>query len=161
MAADQPNVLRTAKDSSERSNRYTLVHLSDLHYRRDWPEECGLNCSKLIEDLKTTIGPSEQAYIVFSGDLVQAAGTASSYESFDAAVARQLDSVGLSRDRRICVPGNHDVSRLALDGKIHLHEGALKSITNETTFNNSLGPLASMFLLEKFKPYQEYEAKFA
>ena len=50
--------------------KHTFLHISDLHYRSDWPEETGLVCDKFAEDIKAQALSHENAYAVFSGDLV-------------------------------------------------------------------------------------------
>ena len=94
--------------------KLTFLHISDLHYRPNWPEENDLVCQRFFEDLKTQILAFENPYLVFSGDIVLAGSNADFYSQFDKAFATCLDTIGLPKNRRICVPGNHDVSREAL-----------------------------------------------
>src|SRR5690348_4524543 len=94
--------------------KYSFLHLSDLHYLSKRQENVQLVCRKFLEDLKSQRDKYENLYVIFSGDLVKAGGESALYDDFQAELASVLDSIGLDRGRRFCVPGNHDISQAAL-----------------------------------------------
>jgi 3',5'-cyclic AMP phosphodiesterase CpdA len=93
----------------------TFLHLSDLHFRNNWEEECGLVTTRFFEDLKVQITKYNDPYLIFSGDVVYAGQEPTLYQTFEDAFARHFETTGLSKSKRICTPGNHDVSRSALN----------------------------------------------
>ena len=141
--------------------KYTFLHISDLHYRADWYEENNLVCNKFIEDIKTQLSNHENSYLVFSGDIVFDGATPELYSAFEKNFAKKLDSVGLSKDRRICAPGNHDISRDALKQFLVIQKGTLDQMTNEQLFNENLIQNSKTFLAPKFENYKAYESQFA
>ena len=104
--------------------RHTFLHLSDLHYRTDWPEATDLVWKAFCADLATQLPYYDDPYLVFSGDLVFAGGTENLYSAFVTNIAEGLNR-HFSRDRIICVPGNHDISQEALRPFATLQLGAL------------------------------------
>ena len=139
----------------------TFLHISDLHYRPNWPEQTGLVFSKFIEDLETQIPLYENLFVVFSGDLVWAAAEDGLYEAFQKDVAAPLDRLGLTHEKRICIPGNHDVSRAALKANIRTARGALSNFKDEESFLSELPELSKMFFQPKFEAYSAAEKRFA
>src|SRR5438105_13226249 len=92
-----------------------IVHLSDLHINQNSEFEQRVLIDALLEDLEqiTVKGPID--LIVFTGDLAST-GKASEFETgrkllFD----RVAETTGLTTDRVVLVPGNHDVDRDEID----------------------------------------------
>lgn len=143
--------------------KQTFIHLSDLHFRPEWPEQVGLVCSRFIEDLKSELDKHKHPdpYLVFSGDLVQSAAEAGIYEQFMERIAGPLDKMGLGKSRRISVPGNHDVSRVALKPRVKATRGALAALDDEESFLNELPALSKDVFDAKFEPYKAAETQFA
>ena len=138
----------------------TFLHIADLHYRPDWHEETELVCRKFLDDLAQQAPKHDNLYLAFSGDLARS-GVDSNYVQLRTRVEKALESVGLSLDRRICVPGNHDINQEALKPLLVAHQGTLGSIHDETTFNNQIPTLTDLFFQKKFAEYQEFEKGFA
>ena len=141
--------------------KYTFLHISDLHYRSNWYEESGLVCNKFIEDIKKQVKNHENPYLIFSGDIVFSAASPGIYSEFETNFAKELDSAGLPKDRRICVPGNHDVSQDSLKLLLTIQKGALDQMTSEQLFNEHLPQNSQTFLAPKFESYKAYESQFA
>ena len=99
--------------------RHTFLHLSDLHYRPGSPEGTDLVWKAFCADLATQISHYDDPHLVFSGDLVYAGGTENLYSAFATNIAEGLHG-HFSRDRIICVPGNHDMSQQALRTHVSL-----------------------------------------
>lgn len=140
--------------------KYTFLHISDLHYRANWYEENQLVCNKFIEDITAQIKNYENNYLVFSGDIVYEANS-TIFKDFETDFASKLNSVGLSKDRRICVSGNHDISRDILQPLLRMQNATLSTITSEQLFNDELPQNTASFLASKFDNYKKYEAQFA
>lgn len=141
--------------------KHTFLHISDLHFRPDWPEQTGFVYTQFIEDLAQQLKLYESPYLVFSGDLVNAAAEEGHYEAFMKEIVMPLDQLGITKDRRIVVPGNHDVSRNALKGKIRITLGGLSALTDEESFLRELPALTSSVFDGKFTNYINIESEFA
>ena len=140
--------------------RHTFLHLSDLHYRPGWPEEMDHVWRAFCIDLEKQIAHYDDPYLVFSGDLVAAGGMESQYSAFATNIAAGLGG-HFSRDRIICVPGNHDISQEALRPLATIQVGALAALTSETLFNNNVPQLSEIFFGPKLTNYATAEAAFA
>ncbi len=141
--------------------KYTFLHISDLHYQPDWHEEIGLVSNEFIKDITAQKKKFENLYLVFSGDLVREGANSEHYSTFKENFATALDSAGYPRDRRICSPGNHDISQAALEPLLLMQKGAISEIKDEETFNNQLPQLSDLIFSQKFENYVSCEAKFA
>ena len=141
--------------------RHTFLHLSDLHYRPGSPEGTGLVWRAFCADLATQISRYDDPHLVFSGDLVFAAGrTEKLYSAFATNIAEGLHG-HFSRDRIICVPGNHDISQEALAPFVTIQMGALSALTSEALFNDHVPQLSDMLFQPKLRDYVAAEADFA
>ena len=139
----------------------TFLHLSDLHFRAGWPEEIDLVCERFFADLAAQAKAFSNPYLVFSGDIVFAGADANSYSSFEGKFAKALDKIGIPRERRVCIPGNHDVSRDALQPLLLLQDGTLAVTKDERQFNDSLPQLSHALFAPKFSNYAAFEGRFA
>lgn len=141
--------------------KYTFLHISDLHYQPHWHEEAELVCNKFLDDITVQIKNFQNVYLVFSGDLVLKGEYDNQYDALLEKFSNALDKIGLPRERRICVPGNHDVSRSSLKHILLMQDGALSLIKDERTFNDNLPQLSKTFFAENFKNYISCETKLA
>lgn len=104
-------VLAKAEESKRATDPIRLLHLSDLHFKKDTPVDARLQW--LVDDLTTIkefdgLGLKELDYLVISGDFADKSCT----EGFERAyefVSKLTQMIGVSADRCIFVPGNHDV----------------------------------------------------
>ena len=140
--------------------KHTFLHLSDLHYRPGWPEGMDRVWRAFCADLATQISQYDDPYLVFSGDLVFAGGLDNQYSAFAANIGASLRN-HFSRDRIICVPGNHDISQEALRPFATLQMGALDALKSETIFNDNVPQLSGMFFRPKLQDYIAAETDFA
>ena len=141
--------------------KISFLHLSDLHFRSEWPEELGKVTQGLFQDLEHQLSRFENVHLIFSGDFVNAGNNQKSYADLLELLDSGMSKIGIGKEKRICVPGNHDISRDALRDKCFLHKGALALTTNERSFNERLSQLSSSVFLDKFKMYSEFESKFS
>lgn len=114
----------------------TILHISDFHFsKRGWREQ-DIVVTALLEDLKQEcIGHRRPDFIVFSGDLVHAAGVDSFEEAFDKLIDPVTRAANCSEERVIIVPGNHDVERKYVDDNIDIHNTIIKSSQDNDEYN--------------------------
>jgi predicted MPP superfamily phosphohydrolase len=90
---------------------FTVLHISDFHYSKRRQREQGIVVDALIADLKTLcIGHRKPDLIMFTGDLVQAAGIDLHDDAYDFLIDRVSKATGCSDERIFIAPGNHDLS---------------------------------------------------
>jgi predicted MPP superfamily phosphohydrolase len=145
----------------EESVATKLIHISDIHYRKNWEENHGVVMRALVSDIKAQMDESrtDTFYAIFSGDIVQAADDQDSYNSFLSTCGKNFDDLGIPRSHRFCVPGNHDVSRKHIQLSILDHEGIVSQKLDETSVNDYIKCCNSVFK-EKFCAYQDFESEF-
>lgn len=90
----------------------TVLHLSDFHYSTRKAGEQEIVIDALIDDLETLcIGHRKPDLVLFTGDLVQAAGIDPHEKAYDVFLERVSKATGCSDDRIYLTPGNHDLAR--------------------------------------------------
>lgn len=140
---------------------YALIHVADIHYRKDAPEGASSIMKAFLTDLDRQIKalPDHQFYIAFAGDIVQAGQDLSTYEAFAREMDVQLNAVGLKRDARIIVPGNHDLNRRALEEDLDKCTKAYDEHTGvEEKFNDFID--SSTLLPGHFSNYEKFVRQF-
>jgi len=139
-----------------------VIHLADFHYRKGWVEEQGVVLNEFFKDLKVQMEKFKNAtfYLVFSGDIVQAAASNELYDEFLQDFGNRIEEIGIDKAHRICVPGNHDIFRDIIQEKHIDHEGPISQNLKETDFNNYIQTPSSVYI-DKFSPYINFEKKFA
>lgn len=141
---------------------YAFIHVADIHYRKDAPEGASSIMKAFLVDLdrQTKALPHHQFYIAFAGDIVREGEDFSAYEAFAREMDDQLNSVGLKRDVRIIVPGNHDLNRRAVDEAFDQCIQALdKYAGEESIFNDFID--GSTLLAGHFSNYETFVRQFA
>jgi len=105
-------VLAKAENAKPASSPIRLLHLSDLHFTKDTPVEARLQ--SLVADIQhgECLGFEELDHVVISGDFTDR-GCAEGFEKAYEFVSGLAEEFGLSAERFILVPGNHDVKDLA------------------------------------------------
>jgi GTPase SAR1 family protein len=97
-----------AEQAKPATGRLHLLHLSDLHFTNDTPVAARLQW--LLDDLKqdSGLGFKELDYLVISGDFTNKGCTVGSEKGYEF-VSKLTHEFGLSAERCVFVPGNHDV----------------------------------------------------
>lgn len=96
----------------------TILHISDFHSSKRKRREQEIVVDALIADLNTLcIGHRKPDLVVFSGDLVQAAGEDLHDDAFDFLLDRVAKATGCSDERLFIVAGNHDVERNSVEAR--------------------------------------------
>lgn len=89
----------------------SILHISDFHFSKRKLREQGIVVDALIRDLeRICIGHRRPDLVLFTGDLVQAAGVDLHVEAYDFLLDRVSKATGCSDERIFIVPGNHDLS---------------------------------------------------
>jgi len=119
--------------------KYAIIHLADIHYRKEEPEGALRVIKALIQDLKeqkeTLLG--YDLYIAITGDIVFAGTDNEAYSSFNREFSQKLNDVGLTKDRRMIVRGNHDLDRVSIEQDFESYQTTIsEKIKNERKFNN-------------------------
>ncbi|NVN94259.1 MAG: metallophosphoesterase [Bacteroidetes bacterium] len=142
--------------------KIALIHLSDLHFRLNWEEEQSIVLNEFFKDLSKQISSdlSVKNFLVFSGDIVQKGGNKQLYDAFYNQFNSELNKLNITKNQRICVPGNHDISTEYIKNQFEEHEGVLKLEFNESQFNDYMTKSSNIYN-EKFLNYKEFESKFA
>ena len=141
---------------------YAFIHVADIHYRKDAPEGASSIMKAFLADLDQQIKslPNHQFFITLTGDIVLAGEDSGAYEAFAREMDDQLNKVGLKRDVRIIVPGNHDINRRAVDENFDQYTQALDGHTGvESKFNDFIDN--STLLQGHFKNYETFVRQFA
>ncbi len=137
-----------------------LIHISDLHYKSGWPEENDIVLEAFLSDLERLQADSQPSYLVVSGDLAHA-GDSSQYQALQDKWDSRLARIGIDRERRIVVPGNHDIQQAVVKAHFVMHNATLRSIDKESDFNEHAPVLAATFLKSGLENYIRAEAAFA
>ncbi|MDP2853830.1 MAG: metallophosphoesterase family protein [Smithellaceae bacterium] len=141
---------------------YAFIHVSDIHYRKDAPEGASSIMKAFLADLdrQTKALPNYQFYIAFTGDIVREGEDFGAYEAFAREMDDQLNTVGLKRDVRIIVPGNHDLNRHAVEEALDQCTQAFDEHAGvESTFNDFID--RSTLLTGHFSNFEEFVRQFA
>jgi predicted MPP superfamily phosphohydrolase len=139
----------------------SFLHLSDLHYRLNWDEDQGLVLGAFFKDLTKQVEKfkKEKLYLVFSGDMVKAGSNPQLYDAFQLEFDTALNKIGIYKDKRICIPGNHDVSQAFVAEHKVEHAGILSQSLNESDFNDYVQKSPPL-LVDKFSSYKDFQDKF-
>lgn len=143
-------------------SKHAIVHLADIHYRKDSPEGASSIIKSFIKDLIIQCGDLKeyQFSIAMTGDIVQA-GT--DFESF-LAIINELDSgllsVGIKKENRIIAPGNHDLNRMIIENNFEEYKKIQEEKTkSEEIFNNFMSIYNPIH--EKFENFDLFLSEFA
>lgn len=136
-----------------------ILHLSDIHFMPGG-EEKKPAFKPFISDLETELKSDIPTYLVLSGDIAYAGDQVAHYDGLLEKLGPALDRVGIAKQRRICVPGNHDVSTDVVERHILEHEPIVGAGFSECEYNDFLAKPADLFR-EKFQNYLNFQEKFA
>jgi GTPase SAR1 family protein len=98
-----------------------ILHLSDLHLKAG--DDAVVLFEPLLADLRRSLSTEKLDYLVLSGDLANKANP----EGFDIArefLSKLVEEFGLSAERSILVPGNHDQTWDPIPYRLQLSPGS-------------------------------------
>jgi len=133
-----------------------FLHLSDLHFRPGWNEECGLVSEKAIEDINNQLANYPDSYLIFSGDISYSGGDSTLHGEL---IREFFDKINIPKERRIVVPGNHDLARSEIS--LALKSASLAGMTSECLFNDNVAKLSQFFFEPEFSNYIKLENDIA
>ncbi|MDI9334612.1 MAG: metallophosphoesterase [Cytophagales bacterium] len=138
-----------------------IVHLSDFHNVIGRSEGHAVVVDELFADLKNQLEliAAESVFVAFSGDIAQAGDSEPQYTDFLNVFDKKLIELGIPKTHRICVPGNHDLSRNLVKDKLVVHEGVVSQNLAEKEFNDFVLNAPNV-LTEKFSNYLAFQEKF-
>src|SRR5690606_15143936 len=89
-----------------------IFHISDIHFSASESEKVFSMAERLAEDMGKS---SKDDYLVISGDLVWSGDNQEDFSKFEEVVLDRFVSIsGISRDRIVLCPGNHDADSSAI-----------------------------------------------
>lgn len=142
--------------------KHAIVHVADIHYRKEAPEGASSIIKAFIDDLKVQIKDLSdyQFSIAMTGDIVQAGADVGSYEAVIAELDDQLTAMGIPKNARMVVPGNHDIDRKLVednyDEYMAFHD---KHTKTEPEFNNFMSNHNRLY--DKFENYELFVSGFS
>ncbi len=142
--------------------KYAFIFVADIHFRKDAPEGASSIMKAFLDDLGKQMKalPEYKFYIVFGGDIVREGEDSSAFDAFLREMDAQLDAIGLTKDVRIMVPGNHDLSRRDVENTFVQCTQACKEQTDkEEKFNDFMDK--STLLTEHFSNFENFVHRFA
>ncbi len=139
-----------------------ILHLSDYHNVKGKMENHPVLLNAFFQDLAEQIPKLkvEKLYLAFTGDIVQSADEADQYDDFLSAFDHKLNSLGIPKENRIIVPGNHDVSQKHIRDKLVEHEGVVSQTLSEEKLNDYLSKNPAL-ITGKFENYFNFQKQFA
>lgn len=135
----------------------SIVHISDLHLRENWHEEQGFVLREFFQDLEKQISEIDDVFVIFTGDILQQGKDPETYQYFSDTFGAKLSALGLSRERLIFLPGNHDVDRAYTQSQFSVLKGIQEREISETDFNNNVYGDQNELLKRKFQPFLEWQ----
>ena len=144
--------------------KYAIVHIADIHYRKKEPEGASTIIKAFIDDIesqKTQLNlDGYTLFLSITGDIVFSGQDFDSYSSIHNEFHDELNKIGLTKDFRMMVPGNHDIDRSYIESNFDAHKEKIRNnIDNEHRFNNFVMQHNDSYLI--FDNYFLFEEDFA
>lgn len=141
---------------------YAIIHIADIHFRNDAAEGASSIIKALMNDLEIQITnmPEYEFYFAIVGDIVKKGENVQAFNAFISGVDGKLNAIGLTKNRRIIVPGNHDVNRNLIEANYDTCKQAFEEYSgNEEIFNDFISK-ANPFN-SHFNNYDNFIKQFA
>lgn len=137
-------------------NTITVIHISDIHYDKNEPENQGLILNAFFDDLSKKIDKhnKENTFCIISGDLVNKGNNEDVFERFYQNVILQLTNV-VPIKNIFCSPGNHDLNRKIVEDNFDNHCDLVDRAFSESEFNDYIKSGGNI-ILEKFSFYEKF-----
>lgn len=139
-----------------------LLYFSDIHFTGRKPENEGVVIKAFCDDVKQQLANLQynDVYVLIGGDLVQAADDMNCYHTFYAQILNKLVSYGISSEKIICVPGNHDCQRQWIIDHKETYGPIVNQNFTEDRFNNMINGQSGDVFLEKFANYKSFVEQY-
>lgn len=125
-------------DTKEKNmSKRTIIHIADAHISKAYSSQTSEMLKALIKDIKIQ-AEGNIDFIIFSGDLVQSGKEENFSFALDSFIMPLLQETGVSEDRFIYVPGNHevDIDKIDNDFAIGFTDRILREGVKEEDFKN-------------------------
>ena len=99
------------------------------------------------------------SYVLIGGDLVQAADDDKSYQAFYDKILSKLITYGISAEKIICVPGNHDCQRQWVIDNRETYAPVVNQKFTER-FNNMINGTQGTIFIDKFNNYKQFVERY-
>ena len=142
--------------------KYAIVHIADIHLKKDEPEGACSIMSLFMQDLKNQKKQysDHEFLLAITGDIVYSGVDIESYTYFYQTYNKELDDIGILNTNRILVPGNHDVDQSMIHNASKRKRAQFLEHSNtEQSFNNFICNDTNH--LAKFDNYLLFESDFA
>ena len=139
-----------------------LLYFSDIHFTGRKPENEGVVIKAFCDDVKQQFANLQynDIYVLIGGDLVQTADDMNCYHTFYAQILNKLVSYGISSEKIICVPGNHDCQRQWIIDHKETYGPIVNQNFTEDRFNNMINGQSGDVFLEKFANYKSFVEQY-
>ena len=116
---------------------------------------------EFAKDLRKQIFPGDDPYLIFSGDVVQSGSDTGLYDKVMKKYDSLLSEVGITKEKRIVCPGNHDVNRDVAKQGWFMRLSAFKNCDGENSFNQTVWPETKSHVASKFENFCAFESAFS
>lgn len=137
-------------------SRITVIHVSDIHYDKNEPENQGLILTSFFSDLDNKIDKSnkENTFCIITGDLVNKGNSDKVFEDFyNNFIVKLTQFVPIKNI--YCSPGNHDLDRKVVEDNFDEHNEIVNKEFRETEFNDFIKTEKNI-ILKKFHYYENF-----
>ena len=136
--------------------KITIIHVSDIHYENNEPENQGLVINSFFDDLKAKINLADatNTYCIISGDLVNKGNSEKIFNEFYNNFIIKLTKL-IPLQNIFCSPGNHDLNRNIVEQNIDEHNNLISQKFKETEFNDLVKKEGNL-IQKKFKYYEKF-----
>ncbi|WP_231459225.1 metallophosphoesterase [Pedobacter sp. Leaf132] len=137
-------------------NKIKIIHISDIHFEKNEPENQGLVISSFFTDLYNKIDTKdrENTYCIISGDLVNKGNSDQIFNDFYDNFIIKLTKVVPIRNI-YASPGNHDLNRKIVQENFDEHNKIVSKEISETEFNNFIKTEENL-IVKKFSYYANF-----
>lgn len=134
----------------------TIIHISDIHYEKNEPENQGLVISSFFDDLESKLNKSDapNTYCIISGDLVNKGNSEKIFNDFYNNFIHKLTKL-IPLQNIFCSPGNHDLNRNIVENNFQEHNNLIAQKFEETEFNDFVKTEDNL-IQNKFKFYESF-----
>jgi predicted MPP superfamily phosphohydrolase len=133
-----------------------ILHISDIHFGWNKPEEDGVVLDAFFDDLKNTMqkNKGDENYCIISGDLVFKGCDEHEYQQFYSQFIGKLIQI-IPLNNIMVVAGNHDLNRKWVENNIEKHKEDIYKKRTEVEFNDYMKE-EDCQLLKKFIPFNRF-----
>lgn len=133
-----------------------ILHISDIHFGCNKPEEDGVVFDAFFEDLKDTMqkNNNDENYCIVSGDLVYKGCSDHEYQLFYRDFICKLTQI-IPLNNIMVIAGNHDLNRNWVENNLEKHKEDIYKKRTEVECNDYLNE-EDCQLFAKFTPFNNF-----